>query len=102
MDHDHTTSLHSPPHPHIPTSSDLVRKFTQCLKISELVTQPYQTLKVVFKFHLEKKILGEKWGGTPILRHFSPILAILKIFTSVLTFQGGKKIFFCKSAPKVV
>ena len=33
--------------------------------------------KVVFKIHfkpfwviLEKKILGEKWGGTPILSHF--------------------------------
>ncbi len=33
-----------------------------------------------------KKILGEKWGGTPILSQFSLILAILKIFTSVLTF----------------
>ena len=29
-------------------------------------------------------------GGTPILSHFSPILAIQKIFTSVLTSLGGK------------
>ena len=52
--------------------------------------------KVVFKIHfkpfcvtLEKK-LRLKMGGTPILSHFSPILAILKIFTSVLTFLGGQ------------
>ena len=32
-------------------------------------------------------------GGTPILGHFSPILAILKIFTSVLT-------FFLQKCPK--
>ena len=38
-------------------------------------------------------------GGTPILSHFSPILAILKIFTSVLTFLGGK-IFFLQKCPK--
>ena len=38
-------------------------------------------------------------GGTPILSNFSPILAIQKF---VLTFLGGKKNFFCKSAPKVV
>ena len=42
---------------------------------------------------MEKK-LGEKWGGTPILSHFSPILAILKNFTSVLIFLGGQKNFF--------
>ena len=59
--------------------------------------------KVVFKIHfkpfwviLQKKILGEKWGGTPIFSHFSPILAIRKIFTSVLTFLGGKSFFFAK------
>ena len=46
-----------------------------------------------------KKNLGEKWGGTPILRHFSPILAILKIFTSVLTFLGEQK-FFLQKCPK--
>ena len=35
-------------------------------------------LQVVFKIQViwEKKNLGEKWGGTPILSHFSPILAI--------------------------
>ena len=38
-------------------------------------------------------------GVTPILSHFSPILAIIK--KSVLTFLGGK-FFFCKSAQKVV
>ena len=47
-----------------------------------------------------KKNLGENWGGTPILSHFSPILAIPKILTSVLTFQGAKN-FFYKSAPSV-
>ena len=29
--------------------------------------------------------MGEKWGGSSIPSHFSPILAILKNFTSVLT-----------------
>ena len=68
-----------------------------------LAGQNVTLTKVVFKIHfkpfwviLEKKILGEKWGGTPILSHFSPISAILKIFTSVLTFLGGKNFFFAK------
>ena len=45
-----------------------------------------------------KKNLGEK-GATPILSHFSPILAISKIFTSVLTFLGEQK-FFLQKCPK--
>ena len=36
---------------------------------------------------------------TPILNHFSPILAIIKIFTSVLTLLGGK-FFFVAKVPK--
>ena len=51
-----------------------------------LAGQNVTLTKVVFKIHfkpfrviLETKILGEKWGATPILSHFSLILAILKI-----------------------
>ena len=39
---------------------------------------------VMFEIFIYLK-LGEKWGGTPILSH------PLAIFTSVLTFLGGKK-----------
>ena len=39
-------------------------------------------------------------GGTPIVSHFSLILAILKIFKSVLTFLGGQKNFFSKVPQK--
>ena len=74
-----------------------------CLSLREAFKKNVTLTKVVFKIHfkpfwviLEKKILGEKWGGTPILSHFSPISAILKIFTSVLTFLGGKNFFFAK------
>ena len=38
-------------------------------------------------------------GATPILSHFSPILAISKIFTSVLTFLGEQN-FFLQKCPK--
>ena len=62
--------------------------------------------KVVFKIHfkpfwviLEKKI-WVKNGGVP--QYFSLILALPKIFTSVLNFLGGKKFFFYKSAPMMV
>ena len=39
-------------------------------------------------------------GGTPILSHFSLILAILKNFTSVLTFLGAKFFFLAKVPQK--
>ena len=39
-------------------------------------------------------------GGTPILSHFSPILAIQKNFTSVLTFLGSKFFFFFAKVPQ--
>ena len=42
-----------------------------------------------------KKNLGEKWEGTPILRHFSPILEILK-----LNLSGGAENFFLQKCPK--
>ncbi len=70
--------------------------------------QNFKFYKVVFKNHfkpfwviLQKKILGEKWGGTTIFSHFSPILAIRKIFTSVLTFLGGKNFFFLQKCPNI-
>ena len=85
-------------------NTKITTSLTWCLVL--LVLTPGQNVtffKVVFKIYfkpfwviLEKKNLGEKWGGTPILSHFSPISAILKIFTSVLTFLGGKNFFFAK------
>ena len=40
-------------------------------------------------------------GGAPTLSHFSPILAILKNFTIVLTFLRGKKKFFLQKCPNI-
>ena len=46
-----------------------------------------------FETHL---FLGENWLGTPIPGIIARILQILKIFTSVYTFQEAKNIFFPK------
>ena len=48
-----------------------------------------------------KKILGEKWGGTPIFSHFSPILAILKNGEKWLS-MGVPPIFTQKFFSKLV
>ena len=70
------------------------KKFNKCYIGGGLTGQNVTLTKVVFKIH------NEKWGGTPILSHFLQILAIIKIFTSVLTFLGGKKFFFAKVPQK--
>ena len=64
--------------------------------------------KVVFKIHfrpfwviLVKKISGEKKGGVPYLAIFWQFLDF-ENFYKCLTFQGGKKHFFSKSAPIMV
>ena len=65
--------------------------------------QNVKFLQVVFKIHVKPFMSSHSNfgnGGTPILSHYSPILAIKKIFTSVLTFLGGQKNFFGQKCHK--
>ena len=64
--------------------------------------------KVVFKIHfrpfwviLVKKNFGWKWGGSQYLANFRQFLDF-ENFYKCLTFLGGKKHFFSKSAPIMV
>ena len=62
-----------------------------------LVQVKKQSIQAILS-HFGKKNLDEKWGGTLVLSPFSQILALLKFFTSVLTFLEGKKKTFSQKS----